>query len=237
MANADPHAPATWFRLSPESWAKIGAAYKRGETAKRLAQRWKVSPSSIYRHASAEGWTKYDNGDDIARESVAADEARLKEADRREREERYEMERVFEPFMHDAEEGEFVDAAWLGHGALQASSLLLARGKPDEALKYARMAETYFRIAPQAQPLMLQYTVDALVSWSYANKLFEKKPGEFCIVKDKYWKHFAAECDREGARKDELDRLRGDLRSYEAAYGPLPGSQAASDPEQTKLTY
>lgn len=237
MANADPQAPATYFRLPPDAWVEIGEAYKRGATARMLARKWKTSPSSIYRHARAEGWTKRDNAEVIALESVSEDERRVRDEVRRARDDREELEQVFEPFRHDRDDGEFVDAAWLGHGALEASALALRRGRHEEALKFAKMAEVYFRIAPQAQPLMLQYTVDALIDWSYANKLFEKKPGEHCIVKDKYWRHFAAECDREGARKDELDRLRGDLRSYEAAYGPLPGSQAASNPEQTALTY
>jgi len=30
-------------------------------------------------------------------------------------------------------------------------------------------------------------------------------------VKDKYWKRFSAECEREAARKKGLDELRGDL--------------------------
>lgn len=87
----------------------------------------------------------------------------MRDAALHERDERASMERIFEPFAHEPEDGEFADAAWLGHGAIQASALLLARGDLDDAQKYAKMEETYFRIAPQAKPLMLQHTIDAVV--------------------------------------------------------------------------
>ncbi|CAN5381365.1 hypothetical protein BH09PSE2_BH09PSE2_08920 [soil metagenome] len=52
----------TWFRLSADAWLMIRGEYLGGATAKALSQKWGVSATSIYRHASQEGWTKADRG-------------------------------------------------------------------------------------------------------------------------------------------------------------------------------
>jgi hypothetical protein len=65
-------APPTWFRLSEKSWAEIGEEYRNGATARTLGAKWKVSPTSIYRHACKDGWTKKSQGDAVARAHVAA---------------------------------------------------------------------------------------------------------------------------------------------------------------------
>jgi hypothetical protein len=80
MTDHSSEAPPTYFRLSPASWAEIGEAYRNGASAKELAALWKTSPSSIYRHAGLEGWTKKRHADDVARAHVAA---RRAEADER----------------------------------------------------------------------------------------------------------------------------------------------------------
>lgn len=67
MTRAYPDAPPTWFRLSEESWAEIREAYRNGATARELAARWRVSPTSIYRHACVGGWTKKASADALAR--------------------------------------------------------------------------------------------------------------------------------------------------------------------------
>jgi len=77
MVYASADAPPTWYRLSPESWAEIRRDYQNGATARELAGRWRVSASSIYRHACEEGWTKKNDGDAKARAhagAVAAEE-------------------------------------------------------------------------------------------------------------------------------------------------------------------
>jgi DNA invertase Pin-like site-specific DNA recombinase len=66
-AKAD--APPTWYRLSEESWAEIRRGYPNGSTARELAARWRVSVSTIYRHACDEGWTKKKDGDAKARKA------------------------------------------------------------------------------------------------------------------------------------------------------------------------
>jgi hypothetical protein len=67
-----PNARPTWFRLSDASWAKVAAEYKNGATAAELSAKWKVSPSSVYRHACQDGWTKKVHGDAVARAHAEA---------------------------------------------------------------------------------------------------------------------------------------------------------------------
>lgn len=87
MSRAVPEAPATHFRLSPDSWARIAEAYRNGASARELAVKWKVSPSTIYRYACRDGFTKKRDSDAVARahaqmiaEEEAADLARRGEA-------------------------------------------------------------------------------------------------------------------------------------------------------------
>lgn len=76
MSRHQDDAPPTWFRLSETSWAGIGEEYRNGATAKALAAKWRVSPTSIYRHACKDGWTKKTHGDAVARAHVTAIENR-----------------------------------------------------------------------------------------------------------------------------------------------------------------
>jgi len=78
MTNAHSDAPTTYFRLSEESWAEIREAYRNGATARELAIRWRVSPTTIYRNACAGGWTKKKSSDAVARahaRAIAEEEA------------------------------------------------------------------------------------------------------------------------------------------------------------------
>jgi hypothetical protein len=67
MTRAYVEAPATHYRLSPETWAIIGEEYRNGAMARDVAAKWKVAPSSVYRHACKDGWTKKTMGDARAR--------------------------------------------------------------------------------------------------------------------------------------------------------------------------
>jgi hypothetical protein len=51
MTRAHKQAPPTWFRLGAESWAEIRREYQAGASASALERKWKVSPTTIYRHA------------------------------------------------------------------------------------------------------------------------------------------------------------------------------------------
>ncbi|MDP1632414.1 MAG: helix-turn-helix domain-containing protein [Caulobacter sp.] len=72
MTRAVADAPATHFRLSEESWALIAEAYRGGATARELAARWKVSPTTIYRYACRDGFTKKRHSDAVARAHAQA---------------------------------------------------------------------------------------------------------------------------------------------------------------------
>jgi len=67
MPSHHPDAPPTYYRLTEETWAEIVEEYKNGATARDLGAKWKVAPSSIYRHACKDGWTKKACGDARAR--------------------------------------------------------------------------------------------------------------------------------------------------------------------------
>lgn len=67
MTSHHPDAPPTYYRLSEETWAEIVEEYKNGATAKDLGAKWKVAPTSVYRHACAGGWSKKKCGDARAR--------------------------------------------------------------------------------------------------------------------------------------------------------------------------
>lgn len=60
-------APATHNRLGPETWEMVAEAYRHGATAKPVAAKWKVAPSSVYRQAAAMGAGKRAVGDARAR--------------------------------------------------------------------------------------------------------------------------------------------------------------------------
>lgn len=72
MGRAQGDGPPTWFRLSEDSWAEIRREYQGGATARELSGRWRVSASSIYRHACEGGWTKKTDGDAAARANARA---------------------------------------------------------------------------------------------------------------------------------------------------------------------
>ena len=55
----------TWFRLPEGAWALIREEYLAGATAKEIAAKWRVSPTSVYRHACQDGWTKERRGEAV----------------------------------------------------------------------------------------------------------------------------------------------------------------------------
>ncbi|QLQ14067.1 MAG: hypothetical protein HZY74_13460 [Brevundimonas sp.] len=48
---ADPDAPATHYRLAPETWKLVVEEYLAGATAKEVAAKWRTSAGSVYRWA------------------------------------------------------------------------------------------------------------------------------------------------------------------------------------------
>jgi len=138
MTRAVPHAPATHFRLSEESWAQIAEAYRNGATARDLAARWKVSPTTIYRYACRDGFTKKQGSDAVARahaQAIADEEA----ADLAAREDRTGSE-------PDA------DPAALRRQAMTDLARALAGGRTAEADRLGRLILTLDKMSGAAAP-------------------------------------------------------------------------------------
>lgn len=67
MTRRAEEAPATHYRLAPETRALVVEDYADGATAKEVGAKWKVAPSSVYRQAAAVGRGKRSVGDARAR--------------------------------------------------------------------------------------------------------------------------------------------------------------------------
>lgn len=133
MTRAVPDAPATHYRLSEESWAEIAAAYRNGATARELAARWRVSPTTIYRYACRDGFTKKRHSDAIARahaEAIAEEET----ADLAARDERASAEIDSDP-------------AALRKQAMADMARALAAGRTAEADRLGRLILTLDKVS------------------------------------------------------------------------------------------
>jgi hypothetical protein len=101
-----------------------------------------VSPTSIYRHACAEGWTKKAGGDGAAREHAeewaAAEAAAVAD--------------LFTPGTDEAA----ATAADLSHQAVQAAGRAMKQGRLAEAQGLARLAEALGRVATRAPDSTLE---------------------------------------------------------------------------------
>lgn len=145
MTRAYAEAPATHFRLKPDTWAIIAEEYKNGATAKDLGAKWKVAPSSIYRYACRDGWTKKGMGDARARaharmvEEEEAAHRSLNPVGSR------ALKALFSPAPvedHDAS-----DPAALAREATLASGRAMKGRLWAEAKALAGLAESYARLA------------------------------------------------------------------------------------------
>lgn len=145
MTRAYAEAPATHFRLKPETWALIAEEYKNGATAKDLGAKWKVSATTVYRYACRDGWTKKGMGDARAR------------AHARMVEEEEAAHRSMNPVGSRALKGLFSPAPVEDHDAADPAALAraatLASGRAmkgrlwAEAKALAGLAESYARLA------------------------------------------------------------------------------------------
>lgn len=149
MTRAYVEAPATHYRLSGETWAIIAEEYRNGATAKDVGAKWKVAPSSVYRHACQDGWTKKSMGDARARAH-----ARMVEAEE-------EASRALMPVGSRALKGLFAppkaDHPDAGDPAALAKLATLASGRAmtgrlwAEARALAGLAESYGRLGQRVQ--------------------------------------------------------------------------------------
>ena len=160
MTRAYAEAPATHYRLTAETWAIIAEEYKNGATAKELGAKWKVAPSSVYRYACRDGFTKKSMGDARAR------------AHARMVEEEEGAARALKPMGSRALAGLFSpapvgneqagDAGELARAATLASGRAMHGRLWAEAKALAGLAETYARLAERGDPRRGGMTVDTL---------------------------------------------------------------------------
>jgi len=145
MTRSYVEAPATHFRLKPETWATIAEEYRNGATARDLAAKWMVAPSSIYRYACRDGWTKKGMGDARARaharmvEDEEASARSLQPIGSR------ALKALFSPTP--VADPDAADAAALSKAALLASGRAMKGRLWNEARALASLAESYARLA------------------------------------------------------------------------------------------
>lgn len=145
MTRRAEEAPATHYRLAPETWALVVEDYADGATAKEVGAKWKVAPSSVYRQAAAVGRGKRSVGDARAR------------AHARMVEEEAAAHRALQPVGSRALKGLFspapVDDPQAGSAETLMQVATLASGRAmrgrlwAEAKALAGLAESYARLA------------------------------------------------------------------------------------------
>lgn len=145
MTKAYVDAPATHFRLKPETWAIIAEEYKNGATARDIGAKWKVAPKTVYRYACRDGWTKKTMGDARARaharmveEEEAASRSLNPIGSRA-------LKSLFAP--PPADDPEMTDPAALAKQATLASGRAMRGRLWAEAKALAGLAESYRRLA------------------------------------------------------------------------------------------
>ena len=145
MTRAYVEAPATHYRLAPETWEIIAEEYRTGATARDIGAKWKVAPSSVYRHACKDGWTKKGMGDARARaparmveEEEAASRALHPVGSRA-------LKGLFAPERGDNPDA--ADPAALSRLATLASGRAMTGRLWAEARALAGLAESYARLA------------------------------------------------------------------------------------------
>lgn len=198
MTRAYVEAPATHYRLTPETWAIIAEEYRDGATAKDLGAKWKVAPSSVYRHACKNGWTKKAMGDARAR------------AHARKVEEEAAAARGLNPVGTRALHGLFAppregeadpdDPVKLAREATLASGRAMKGRLWAEAKALAGLAESYLRVAaargrgPESgagggERVPLADVARALLDPEFAARLMRVDPDDprACPVRRAFW--------------------------------------------------
>jgi len=153
----------TWFRLSAESWAMIRTEYLNGATARALAKKYRVSPTSIYRHACQEGWTKEAMAEAVSRKSVADAEREAGEAVAAAKQRDDELASLVERIAIEEDAADI--AAAIERRALAQASAAMVQGRSKEAQALASMAEM-MRKRAAAAPVVAAPVVAPRVSVS-----------------------------------------------------------------------
>lgn len=181
MTRAYVEAPATHYRLSPETWAIIGEEYRNGAMAKDVAAKWKVAPSSVYRHACRDGWTKKSMGDARARAHARMVEAEEEAARALHPVGTRALRNLFSPAPTDDPEAD--DPVALARAATLASGRAMKGRLWNEAKALAGLAESYARLGERAKRREL--TVETMD----LKLLFEAMNCDQEIIRERFWIH------------------------------------------------
>ncbi len=144
MTRAYVEAPATHYRLSADTWAIIAEEYKNGATAKDIGAKWKVAPSSVYRYACRDGFSKKTMGDARARAHARMVEEEEASARALHPVGSRALKSLFAPEREG--EAEAGDAAALSRTAVLASGRAMRGRLWSEAKALAGLAESYARL-------------------------------------------------------------------------------------------
>lgn len=151
MTRAHIEAPATHFRLEDETWALAIEDYKNGATAKDVAAKWMVAPSSVYRQAALAGAGKRKVGDARSRaharlveEEEASSRAMHPVGSRA-------LKGLFAPERTDR--AEEADPGHLARVAILASGRAMSGRLWSEAKALAGLAESYARLATRERQM------------------------------------------------------------------------------------
>lgn len=188
MTRAYVEAPATHYRLSPETWAIIGEEYRNGAMAKDVAAKWKVAPSSVYRHACRDGWTKKSMGDARARAHARMVEAEEEGARALHPVGSRALKNLFAP--PPADDPAAADPVALARAAILASGRAMKGRLWAEARALAGLAESYARLGERSKRAELTVrTMDLKL-------LFEAMNCDQDIIRERFWIHGDEDPDR-----------------------------------------
>lgn len=216
-------APATHYRLEPETWELAIEEYRNGASAKDVGAKWKVAPSSVYRQAALMGAGKRAVGDARARaharmveEEEAATRALNPVGSRA-------LKGLFMPARHS--EPDAADPKVLATVATLASGRAMTGRLWAEAKVLAALAESYARLNTRAQAdeLTLETAPLALIAeaaGSFANwpsrlsfthpdaiRKFADRGDPDMQIRRRYWDRRKAWDDKHRkALKDEFER-------------------------------
>lgn len=235
-ASAD--APATYYRLEPETWALAIEEYRNGASAKEVGAKWKVAPSSVYRHAALMGAGKRAVGDARARahaRMVEEEEASLRALNpvgsRA-------LKGLFSPARSSEPDAD--DPHVLMRTAILASGRAMTGRLWAEAKALAGLAESYGRLsekrtggggsANSVDDVPLEVIVEiALNTWSYSDRIRLPEHGDEShpdqIARRRYWAHHEKwerirEESLQAMRKNALTEARMALAAEAAAGSP-----------------
>lgn len=114
----------------------IRAEYLNGATARSLAKKYRVSPTSIYRHACQEGWTKEVMAEAVSRKSVADAERVVAGAEAAERQQQDELHALVEQIASEEDAADI--AAAIERRALAQAGRRWCRGARRKRRRWRR---------------------------------------------------------------------------------------------------